>query len=87
MVQICIDVYDVMATAWFSDANNLSDLLQVSNKAGYLSHVDLQAEFECAPETIFNILTNSNNCKVLRDIKEVRKRDVLSDRDGVKVCM
>ncbi|KXZ49462.1 hypothetical protein GPECTOR_21g688 [Gonium pectorale] len=51
--------------------------VSVSNKAGYLCHVHVQADWPMPPSVPFAIFTHPDNSKLFRDIQRVGQRKVI----------
>ncbi|WIA15656.1 hypothetical protein OEZ85_002282 [Tetradesmus obliquus] len=57
----------------------------VSNAAGYLCHIQLDATFDVPPEVIFEIFCHPDNAGAFRDIKCVGYRKVKQQEPGFKL--
>eukprot|EP01023_Acetabularia_acetabulum_P011794 TRINITY_DN15494_c0_g3_i1.p1 TRINITY_DN15494_c0_g3~~TRINITY_DN15494_c0_g3_i1.p1 ORF type:complete len:287 (+),score=43.13 TRINITY_DN15494_c0_g3_i1:103-963(+) len=60
--------------------------LKVSNAAGYLCHISLDALLPCDPQLVYDVFRNPDNSKIFRDIKEQQGRKVLfEDPEGLRI--
>ncbi|GIL58587.1 hypothetical protein Vafri_13524 [Volvox africanus] len=67
-----------------SSASGRDFNVTVSNKAGYLCHVYVDASWPVAPEVAFAIFTHPDNSALFRDVKRVGARHVLKTEPRYK---
>lgn len=67
-----------------STASNKTFQAEVSNKAGYMCHIHVEAHFDIKPEQLFAIFTNPDNAGVFRDIKGVGHRSVAAQSSNYR---
>eukprot|EP01023_Acetabularia_acetabulum_P055486 TRINITY_DN6412_c0_g1_i2.p1 TRINITY_DN6412_c0_g1~~TRINITY_DN6412_c0_g1_i2.p1 ORF type:complete len:296 (+),score=39.64 TRINITY_DN6412_c0_g1_i2:121-1008(+) len=62
--------------------------LTVSNAAGYMCHISLEAYVPCEPDIIHRIMRNPNNSRVFRDVKAIPYRHIVfDDPRGLRIVM